>query len=72
MNVLETFDSDGVIERHVGRVRSDRTPHFHGAGVVVSFLTVKNSVCCILRWCFAMCCRFAEVCQETCIPTVSD
>ena len=40
MNVLETFDSDGVIERHVGRVRSDRTPHFHGAGVVVSLLYI--------------------------------
>ena len=36
VNVLETFDSDGVIERHVGRVRSDRTPHFNGAGVVAS------------------------------------
>ena len=53
MNVLETFDSDGVIERHVGRVRSDRTPHFHGAGVVVAYC--ENSICYILRWCLALC-----------------
>ena len=30
--MLQTFDSDGVIEHYVGKVKEDRNPHFFGPG----------------------------------------
>lgn len=32
VKVLQTFDSDGVIEHYVGKVKEDRNPHFFGPG----------------------------------------
>lgn len=32
VKVLQTFDSEGVIEHYVGKVKEDRNPHFFGPG----------------------------------------
>ena len=32
VRILQTFDTNGNVEKHIGQVLTNRNPHFRGAG----------------------------------------
>ena len=43
MNILQTFNSDGVIEKFVGSVKTQRNPHFRGPGMIKCIIKTHPS-----------------------------